>query len=70
VKLDGWRLFGSLVGQSEATTRRVIQQVEAFGACVLMIDELDKSFAGMKGDAVETAVQLAGYRNFPIMDAR
>lgn len=48
LKLDAGRLFGSLVGQSEATTRQVIKQVEAFGSCVLMIDELDKSFAGMK----------------------
>jgi ATPases of the AAA+ class len=48
LKLDAGRLFGSLVGQSEATTREVINQVEAFGKCVLQIEELDKSFAGMK----------------------
>ncbi len=48
LKLDAGKLFGSLVGQSEATTRAVINQVEAFGKCVLQIEELDKGFAGMK----------------------
>lgn len=48
IKLDAGKLFGGLVGQSEATTRAVIEQVEAFGKCVLQIEELDKSFAGMK----------------------
>lgn len=48
LKLDAGKLFNSLVGQSEATVRAVIAQVEAFGKCVLQIEELDKSFAGMK----------------------
>jgi len=48
LRLDAGKLFGSLVGQSEATVRAVIAQVEAFGKCVLQIEELDKSFAGMK----------------------
>lgn len=51
LKLDAGKLFGSLVGQSEATTRAVINQVEAFGKCVLQIEELDKSFAGMKSSS-------------------
>lgn len=49
VKLDAGKLFGSLVGSSEANVRSVIAQVEAFGKCVLQIDEIDKSFAGMVG---------------------
>lgn len=49
LKLDAGKLFGSLVGSSEANVRAVIAQVEAFGSCVLWIDELDKSFAGMVG---------------------
>ena len=48
LKLDAGKLFGSLVGQSEATARAVINQVEAFGKCALQIEELDKAFAGMK----------------------
>lgn len=48
LKLDAGKLFGSLVGQSEAMARNVISQVEAFGKCALQIEELDKAFAGMK----------------------
>lgn len=49
LKLDAGKLFGSLVGSSEANVRSVIGQVEAFGKCVLQIDEIDKGFAGMVG---------------------
>jgi ATP-dependent 26S proteasome regulatory subunit len=49
VRLDTGRLFGGLVGQSESNVRGVINQVEAFGRCVLQIDEIDKGFAGMVG---------------------
>lgn len=49
IRLDTGRLFGSLVGSSEANVRGVIAQVEAFGKCVLQIDEIDKGFAGMMG---------------------
>lgn len=49
IKLDAGKLFGGLVGSSEANVRSVIHQVESFGKCVLMIDEIDKGFAGMTG---------------------
>ena len=49
IRLDTGRLFGGLVGSSEANVRSVIAQVEAFGKCVLQIDEIDKGFAGMVG---------------------
>lgn len=49
IRLDTGRLFGGLVGQSESNVRGVIAQVEAFGRCVLQIDEIDKGFAGMVG---------------------
>lgn len=47
LRLDIGRLFGSLVGQSEGAVRAVIAQVEAFGRCVLQVDEIDKGAAGM-----------------------
>ncbi len=47
--MDTGRLFGGLVGQSETNVRNVIAQVEAFGRCVLWIDEIDKGFAGVVG---------------------
>jgi len=45
LKLDAGKLFGSLVGQSEENIRSVFKTAEAISPCVLMIDELEKSFA-------------------------
>lgn len=44
---DLGRLFGSLVGESEAAARRAIRAIEAAGRCVLLIDEIEKGAAGM-----------------------
>lgn len=44
---DLGRLFGSLVGESEASARRTIRAIEATGRCVLLIDEIEKGAAGM-----------------------
>lgn len=49
LRLDTGKLFAGIVGSSEANVRGVIAQVEAFGKCVLQIDEIDKGFAGMVG---------------------
>lgn len=46
---DLGRLFGSLVGESEAAARRTIKAIEAAGRCVLLIDEIEKGAAGMGG---------------------
>ena len=46
LKLDAGKLFGSLVGQSEANLRATIATAEAIAPCVLWIDELEKGFAG------------------------
>ena len=46
LRLDAGRLFGSLVGQSEANLRQAIQTAEAIAPCVLWIDEMEKAFAG------------------------
>ena len=48
LKLDGGRLFGSLVGQSEQNMRAVIQTAEAVAPVVLFVDELEKAFSGSK----------------------
>lgn len=48
LKLDAGKVFGSLVGESERNIRTVIQTAEAVSPCVLMIDELEKAFAGTK----------------------
>ncbi len=49
LRLDVGRLFGGLVGESEARTRQMIQLAEALAPCVLWIDEIDKAFGGMDG---------------------
>ena len=47
LKLDVGSLMGSLVGQSEERTRRALQVVDAMAPCILMIDEIEKGFAGV-----------------------
>ena len=45
-KLDLGRVYGSLVGESEANIRRCIEVAEAIAPCVLWIDELEKAASG------------------------
>jgi len=49
LKLDAGKLFGSLVGQSEANLRLVIQTAEAVAPSVVWIDEIEKGFSGSQG---------------------
>jgi SpoVK/Ycf46/Vps4 family AAA+-type ATPase len=46
LRLDMGRVFGGIVGQSEANLRAVIQTAEAISPCVLWIDEIEKGFSG------------------------
>ncbi|MCA9139836.1 MAG: hypothetical protein KDB00_23850 [Planctomycetales bacterium] len=39
--------MGSLVGHPEERTRHALQIVDAMQPCVLMIDEVEKAFAGV-----------------------
>jgi hypothetical protein len=50
LKLDVGRIFGSLVGQSEANLRSAIATAEAIAPCVLWIDEIEKGFSGNQGN--------------------
>jgi SpoVK/Ycf46/Vps4 family AAA+-type ATPase len=43
--------MGSLVGQTEERTRQVLRLADAVQPCLLMIDELDKAFAGVAAAA-------------------
>ncbi|BAC91747.1 AAA family ATPase [Gloeobacter violaceus] len=47
LRLDAGRLFGGLVGESEARVRQMIQIAEAMAPCVLWVDEADKAFGGV-----------------------
>ncbi|NP_050690.1 Ycf46 (chloroplast) [Guillardia theta] len=46
LKLDVGRLFGGIIGESEARVRQMIQFAETISPCILWIDEIDKAFTG------------------------
>lgn len=48
--LDVGNLMGSLVGQSEERTRQALKIMDAMAPCVVMLDEIEKSFAGVNGN--------------------
>lgn len=48
LRLDAGRLFGSLVGESEANTRRALETAEAVAPAVLWLDEVEKGLAGVQ----------------------
>jgi SpoVK/Ycf46/Vps4 family AAA+-type ATPase len=51
LRLDVGKIYGSLVGESEGNVRKCLSIAGAIAPCVLWIDELEKSFAGMKGES-------------------
>jgi len=55
LRLDMGRLFSSQVGSSENNVREVIRLAEAMAPCILFIDEIDKSFAGVASSAYSDA---------------
>lgn len=62
--LDVSRLFSGTVGSSEQNVRNVILQVEAFGKCVLRIDEIEKAFAGASGYSGDSGVTKRMFGSF------
>lgn len=48
IRLDIGALKGSLVGESEQKIRQATKVIESFGECVVWVDELEKSFSGVK----------------------
>lgn len=53
VRVDLGRLFGSLVGQTEAHTRTMLKELEAMAPCIVWVDEVDKAglSSGANGDS-------------------
>ena len=53
LKLDVGKLFGGIVGESEARLRQMINLTETIAPCILWIDEIDKAFTNTesKGDS-------------------
>ena len=61
LRLDMGRIMGKYLGESEANLRYVMMLTEAVAPCILWIDELEKSFAGVSGDNnAEVVTRLFG----------
>lgn len=54
--MDLSSVFNSLVGESERNTREAIQVADAFGGCVLLIDEADKALGGVGESSGDSGV--------------
>jgi SpoVK/Ycf46/Vps4 family AAA+-type ATPase len=62
--MDVGRVFGGLVGESEAKMRQAITTAEAVSPCILWIDELDKAFGGVRGYQGDAGAQLRVFGSF------
>lgn len=58
LRLDMGKIYGSLVGESEANMHRCLKIAEAVAPCVLFIDELEKSFSGKGEDSHEVTKRV------------
>jgi len=64
LRLDIGRIFAGLVGQSEENVRKAIRLSEAVSPCVLWIDEIEKGFAGTRGEQMDTGVGARVFGTF------
>ena len=55
LRLDTGKLFSSQVGSSEENTRKAIRTAEALAPCILWIDEIEKSMAGIGSSSYSDA---------------
>ena len=60
LRLDMGRIYGSLLGASEANLRKALHTAEAVSPCILWIDELEKAFGGGGGNDGGTAKRVFG----------
>ena len=49
LRFDLGRVFGGVVGESEANMRKALQVAQAISPCILWIDEIEKGMAGSQG---------------------
>jgi len=60
IRLDISALKGSLVGESEKKMRQATATIDAFGKAVVWMDELEKSFSGIKSSGQSDGGTTAG----------
>ena len=56
LRLEMARILGSLVGQSEARTQSALRLAEAMAPCVLHVDEIEKTLAGVGAGQLDSGV--------------
>lgn len=54
LRLDGGKIYGMWVGESEKNIRAALHTADAMSPCVLMIDEFEKAFSSGEGDGGTT----------------
>lgn len=65
VRFDIGRVFGAYVGQSEGRMRGVLKLLDAMSPIVLMVDEIDKGFAGTaKGGSNDGGTSMRVFGTF------
>jgi len=57
-------LFAGVVGASEANVRALIESANACAPCVLMVDEIEKAFAGMSGPSGDSGTSKRVFGDF------
>lgn len=50
-RADVGKLFGSLVGETEANTRELFKLIEVLSPCVILFDEIEKLFSGLESSS-------------------
>jgi AAA+ superfamily predicted ATPase len=51
IMLDVGSVFGSLIGESEATMEHALRRIAAKGRCVVVLDEMDKALGGISNSS-------------------
>lgn len=64
LRFDVGRMFGSLVGSSEANMRRALHTAESIAPVVLWLDEIDKAMAGARGGGGDSGVTARVFGTF------
>ena len=64
LKLDIGSLMNSLVGESESNMRQLLKTAEAVAPCVLLLDEIEKAFAGSTGASTDSGVSQRMFGTF------
>lgn len=64
IRFDVGRVFGSYVGQSEQSMRSALALIDAMSPCVLMLDEIDKGFAGAAGGGSDSGTTSRVFGTF------